>query len=368
MHKSRNLYRNVRRMVRYPAKRLKLSLKHYLGWLDEPLIMPYRSFGNDHMVRISGRVLENSGILKTKRKNRLHRNLLAMLKRYLSDTVPEMPVQVSFLGRKALAQTDQDGFFEVCIPLSKEEKAQSKPYIWQKAHIQLLDKQTRNPIYYPAEAQVLLPQSEKAQLGIISDIDDTFLLSHATKPLKKVYLLLTRHAHRRKPIEGMVDFYQALKKGHDGQKENPIFYVSNSEWNLYDLLEDFCQYQNIPQAPFLLQKKDLSWKFWQSGAGNHFHKIDKIKQILQTYPKLSFILLGDSGQKDAEVYTRIALKYPKRISAIYIRDIGNLRRRNKVRKLATYLKEKKNIDLILTPHTAQMMQHAQKAGFILNPF
>src|SRR5690606_26771482 len=177
-----------------------------------------------------------------------------------------------------------------------------------------------------ARGQVMLLTSD-SQFGIISDVDDTILVSKATNLLKKLRLMLFKNAHSRLPFEGVAAFYRALQKGVTGNFYNPIFYVSSSEWNLYDLLVDFCLVRGIPKGPFLLQTLEEDWyKFWKSGGGTHGHKVDKIRHILTTYHDLRFILIGDSGQKDAEIYSKIVHEYPERILAIYIRDVSKKKR------------------------------------------
>ena len=66
-------------------------------------------------------------------------------------------------------------------------------------------------------------------------------------------LTLLHNAHTRLPFEGVAGFYQALQRGRDGEAYNPVFYVSNSPWNLYDLLEDFLDVHGIPRGPLLLR-------------------------------------------------------------------------------------------------------------------
>ena len=118
----------------------------------------------------------------------------------------------------------------------------------------------------------------------------------------------------------MAAFYQALQLGDTGKVFNPIFYVSSSPWNLYDLLTDFMDVHAIPTGPLFLQDFGLDRDKFIS-ADHDEHKITHIERLLDLYPKLPFILIGDSGQADPEIYSTILEKYPTRILAIYIRDI-----------------------------------------------
>ena len=100
---------------------------------------------------------------------------------------------------------------------------------------------------------------------------------------------------------------------------NPFFYVSNSPWNLYDLLEDFLELNGIPHGPISLRRMGLR-EHQTLGPGDGL-KFERVRDVMQRFPTLRWVLLGDSGQADAEVYSRIAQEYGERVIAIYIRDV-----------------------------------------------
>lgn len=102
-------------------------------------------------------------------------------------------------------------------------------------------------------------------------------------------------------MEGMVDLFSKFVKGGNGKRINPIFYVSNSPWNIYDLLTKFLDIQNLPEGPVLL--RDYGLEYIRKRANSRGHKLDTISDILRTYPELPFIMLGDTASKDADYYT-----------------------------------------------------------------
>lgn len=134
---------------------------------------------------------------------------------------------------------------------------------------------------------------------------------------KTVFL---NNAHSRLPFPGVSAFYNALLLGKNGKRNNPFFYVSSSPWNMYDLLKEFLDLNNIPEGPLLLRDFGLQDNKLIN-KGHQVHKTKEIVNILKMYPKLNFILIGDSGQQDAYIYKDIAKLYPDRILAIYIRDL-----------------------------------------------
>jgi phosphatidate phosphatase APP1 len=207
-------------------------------------------------------------------------------------------------------------------------------------------------------SQVLIVNSE-ANYGVISDIDDTVLISHATQTLRKLRLILTKNAKTRLPFPGVRTFYDALA---GDRKRNPIFYVSSSEWNLYDFLVDFFDERALPKGPFLLQNFKSGLKeLVTSGGGSHQHKQEKIQRLMELFPALSFVLIGDSGQRDPEIYAEAVTKYPGRVKAIYIRAIGQKKKLDQDLVRQTHAK---NVEMVLVKNTTEAYEHALSQGFI----
>jgi phosphatidate phosphatase APP1 len=91
--------------------------------------------------------------------------------------------------------------------------------------------------------------------ALISDIDDTFLISHSSRLRRRLYVLFTKNARTRKPFEGVVNHYKLLACGNvSGKNANPFFYVSSSEWNLYDFIAEFSRRNELPKGVFLLSQ------------------------------------------------------------------------------------------------------------------
>ncbi len=135
-----------------------------------------------------------------------------------------------------------------------------------------------------------------ARFGIISDLDDTVIQTDVLHLLNLARNAFLRNAHTRLPFAGVAEFYTALQKGAQSTGYNPIFYVSNSPWNLYDLLVDFFGVRQIPLGAFFLIDLGLT--------RDHFirvdpveHKLGAIDDLFSAYSNLPFILIGDSSEK-----------------------------------------------------------------------
>ncbi len=333
-------------------------VKKKLNKLGPFTILPYRGFGNHTSVYISGRLLEDEGIAHPEESASMWSNMITMLKRYESDEIPNTNIQAVFQGQEKILTTDSEGYFEVSFPV-KEPIAPKR--IWNDIKFTLQDQITDNQGDVHATGNIMIPPSS-AQFGVISDVDDTILVSRSTDLIQKGKLIFLNNAKTRKPFEGVAALYQALQKGSDEKQHNPVFYVSSSPWNLYDLLVHFCTINEIPKGPFLLRDMGLNKdKFIKSGHTSH--KKEKIDRIFEAYPDLPFILIGDSGQKDAEIYEEIAHEHTDKVLAIYIRDVSKNERDTNVRKIANKL-EKLNIPLLSCQHSEDAAQHAASKGWI----
>ena len=138
------------------------------------------------------------------------------------------------------------------------------------------------------------------ELGVVSDLDDTVVQSRITNFLQAVRTMMLGNARTRLPFPGVAAFYRALERGSDGKRRNPIFYVSSSPWNIYDLIADFMQVQGIPAGPIQLRDWDITLSALSSNRHRDF-KEPVIREILELNPTLPFILIGDNGQHDPEI-------------------------------------------------------------------
>ena len=190
-------------------------------------------------------------------------------------------------------------------------------------------------------------------------MDDTVLQSNVASFLRAARLVLLENAHTRMPFHGVAAFYRALQAGTGLTGPNPIFYVSKSPWNLYDVIVQFLERQEIPLGPVLLR----DWDIVPERATKSF-KVREIEQIFQTYPSLPFILVGDTTQKDPEIYREIIRAFPGRVLAVYIRNVGaTADRSTAVTKLAEEVRAE-GATLILADDTRAMAAHAAEQGWI----
>ncbi len=349
---------------------LKSRVQERFGSSDPLQILPYHGYGSTDKLYLSGRVIEDNGIAASSDNDTLWQNLLNVYKRLESDEIPGARVRVLFQGQEQEVVTDEEGFFEVTLELTEplegnSTEASTYPDFrtaWHDVELELLEPQRPKQPHVRATGQVLmLPPT--AKFGVISDIDDTVVRTQATDMLQMARIVFLNNARTRLPFEGVAGFYRALQQGASGQENNPIFYVSSSPWNLYDLFIEFFAFQGIPTGPILL--RDLGLSQGKRLAGGHeSHKLSKIQPLLDLYPELPFILIGDSGQKDAEIYRQVVHDYPGRILAVYIRNVSpEPERQEEIRALAQEV-QAAGSHLLLAQDTLAAARHAVEHNWI----
>ncbi len=338
--------------------KLKSQFRERMGGYDQIMILPYFGFGNQNTIYLKGRVLEDKNIKTAESSDSIWENLVASYKRMNSSELPNVRIKASFQGIEKEIVTDEEGYF--ILELTTETEFVSE-HGWAEVGLELIDVSGKNQEKVEAQGAVLIPTSEAA-FGIISDIDDTILQTKATEITKLIQLTFLRNARTRLPFKGVSAFYHALQKGKNESQHNPIFYVSSSPWNLYDFLKDFCQINDIPQGVFFLRDLGISQeKFLQSSHSDH--KSAQIQRIMTMYPAMRFILIGDSGQQDPEIYLEAIRSYPSRILAIYIRDVSENERDARVEAI---IGEAQNLGvmMVFVKDTLEAGRHAATHDFM----
>ncbi|MCH7402921.1 App1 family protein [Belliella kenyensis] len=345
----------------YAVKRKLSAVKVWfglrLGLIKTIQILPYKGFGNTHEIYFLGRVQRDRGIGFSTISDSRWRNFVKMYKRFATWELPGLRVKAKFQGVEQIVTTDDEGYFEV--RLRNEDGWQLANY-WNQVELVLLDNPLRDAELVKAHNPVFIPYKD-CDFGVISDIDDTIVPTGATRVFEMLKTTFFGNAHTRLPFEAVSEFYQALHRGSDDIDSNPFFYVSSSPWNLYDFLTEFLETHQIPKGPLML--RDLGLSREQLFAGSHWeHKLLQVEMIFEIESNLSFILIGDSGQHDAEIYLQVIKDYPGRVKMVYIRHI-NARDEEKMLKIQTQMKHL-GVEMMLIKDTLEAAQDALQKGWI----
>ncbi|MGG6239197.1 App1 family protein [Nodosilinea sp. AN01ver1] len=340
---------------------VKEKLSDLLGLDEDPIgIMSYRGYGTPDHLHLRGRVLQDQGIKLREENASVWKNIRNMYRRFESDEVEGARLRAYFGNAEQEVVADDEGYFNVEFKLSDRpvEAVQKNSQLWQPIALELLEPlpQHSEPIKVNSEIMVV---SERAQFGVISDIDDTIMHTAATDLLKMIRIAYLGNERTRRPFPGVAEFYRALQQGQPGgANRNPIFYVSSSAWNMYDLFEKFMDFNHIPCGSILLRDIELSPANLLS-FDHTSHKVEQITPILNSLDPLPFILIGDSGQKDAWIYQRLLQDYPDRILAIYIRNVtpNDAKRQHDLDIIAQQVRAA-GCEFVVFPETQVAIEHA----------
>lgn len=309
------------------------------------VVSPYRGFGRGHELLIRGRILIERRITRAREAESTWRNLVNTWHRFMSDEVAGAKVRVSYRDAVVETVSDDEGHFQAL--LQPNEIAQHT--LWHQAAAELPDHGAS------AVVEVMIP-SDAASFGIISDIDDTIVQTNATSLLRMARSIVN-NAAARLPFEGVADLYRALHAGR-----NPIFYVSSSPWNLYELLHDYMDLNGIPHGPMFLQDWGLDDKTLIL-ASHTEHKLAQIQTLLDFYPELKFVLIGDSGQHDPEIYLQVIRAHPGRVLAAFIRDVTPDVRDTTVARIANDAATL-GVEMVYVKDSKEALAHAQRLKLV----
>ena len=351
--------------IRKLIKPIHLFFDRLFYWLGRQLkigtkapvtVFAYRGYGKEDYIFLQGRVLKEK-LITSSASDSDWQDFVNNIKRMWSVEIRNASLSIQVGPNQFEVTTDKEGFFilntNLPHPINKP-----KDGLWKEIVVRLTSVPWKT-IEFEVKTSITLPH--QARMGIISDIDDTIIRTEVTSPFKfkMFYLTLSKNASKRKAISSVSGFYQALVKGNDQKQQNPIFYVSKSPWNLYDSLEEFLQINKLPLGPLLLRDYGLPYRSLPRDYKGHKH--EHITRILNTYPDLGFILIGDSGEKDTDLYLKIARMYPNQIKGIYIRDVKNKRR---ARRIEEILQKNRDIEIALVKDYKEAAEHAFSKGWL----
>lgn len=333
-----------------------------MGWLKkDPLqIISFATYGTATHLYLKGRALEDEDIDLAKKG--WWNLLINSWKRFETDEIRNTPITFDLpAGNRLKHQTDAEGYYLVDEPCDT-----LKDFIdddgWLHYTVSYSDIKASRKIQLQNrfKGAMLIPNNT-ASVGVISDIDDTILHTGVASRLKWRVIVNTffKTPHKRKALEGSAEFYKALHLGQSKTESNPIFYVSNSPWNLYRYLEFFLRTNKFPKGPILL--RDFRTPFDRTPKTELAHKYHEIYNILNTYTELNFILIGDCGEKDPYIYLDVVKEFPNRIAAIYLRSVDHSRKMKRISKL---FKDYCEVPVLIVKKGKDVFSHARKLGFI----
>lgn len=335
--------------------KIKRKVLEWLHLRNTPVVKAYNGYGNAERCILFGHALLLSPLPRKKFRHNVFINALALLRLFMVRPFPAAIVKMEWEGMEYYYTTETDGFFRFEWSPGKVLSPG-----WHSARIELLDPFFK-AVLDVTEGSVFIPF--RNQFAFVSDIDDTFLISHSSNVRKRLYVILTKNADSRRPFEGVVHHYQLLAAAHaPDNTRNPFFYVSSSEWNLYNYIRRFCRNHRMPDGIYLLGQIKKLKEIFKTGQNKHATKFMRIARLFEAYPHQVFVLLGDDTQEDPNIYASLVAHFKDRIFCVYIRQI------EKKNEGATRLKmqeiESAGIHCCYFAHSEEAVAHSKAIGLL----
>jgi phosphatidate phosphatase APP1 len=281
----------------------------------------------------------------------------ANLRRHAALAIVGVAVELRIGTHTATEVTDDHGFANFSLPVPKLRVG------WHDAHA--MTTPIEDGEVATGTGRVIKP-SLQAPFLVISDIDDTILVTGLTEGVAMVTRTVLREADKRRAIAGMSSLYRGLSRGVPNRTGNrkpepTFFYVSTGSWSFYPLLQQFMQLRAFPQGPMFLTDWGPTERYVRRSGAEH--KRTAIRRLFEAYPKMPFVLIGDSGQRDALTYAEMAREFPGRVRLIIIRQVGDNDddRNSAVREQSETLRAE-GIPFHLVPDAARAAELCQAEG------
>lgn len=158
--------------------------------------------------------------------------------------------------------------------------------------------------------------SDVARFGVVSDIDDTVMVTAIPRPMLAAWNSFVVNEHARQPVPGMSVLLERVTREHPGA---PLVYLSTGSWNVAPTLTRFLRRHLFPSGAMLLTDWGPTHDRWfRSGRA---HKSTNLNRLAQEFPDIRWLLIGDDGQADDAIYTEFAGAHPANVAAVAIRRL-----------------------------------------------
>jgi phosphatidate phosphatase APP1 len=265
----------------------------------------YPAYGDARGTVIEGRIVESHRSWEPEADDSAFRNLLHNLRLFMNDERKHRAVDIEIGGRTWQTRTDRDGYFRLEVGADAELTPG-----WHEVHAH--DKRA----VAVGEALIVRPTAKR---GLISDLDDTILVSEVTRKTHFLSNTFLKNATQRRAVPGTARLYASLAAA-DGETA-PIFYLSASPRQLYEPITSFLERNAFPRG--VLITKRVSDDRQSDPLFDLFaYKTEKIEDIFARLPGVRFVLVGDDGERDPETYDWARRNYPERVEAVWIRHVN----------------------------------------------
>lgn len=266
----------------------------------------YPAFGDARGAVVEGRVVEaRSGSEAGAADGRLH-NLARSARMFKNEERERRPVTLRVGEREWQVTTDEEGYFRVDVP------ADALPVSgWQTVTA------TSTKAVNAGELLVVPPENVR---GLISDLDDTILVTEVTDKPRMLRNTFLKNPAQRAAVPGTARLYAQVMAANPRPDAAPLIYLSASPRQLHASIAKFLALNGFPKG-VLITKRVTNDKTSEPLADQFAYKTKRIEDIFARLPKVRFVLVGDDGERDPEIYDWVRKQHPDRVEAVWIRRV-----------------------------------------------
>ena len=265
------------------------------GWRDT--IVPYTGYGTPSWVRVMARLL-----LRRSEQRPDGARAVRGWRSFATLPVAGETVVVDVGDRQHEVRTDRGGNIDVVVEAGLEPG-------WRSVR---LHRAGAEPVEAPV--RILAPD---VRFAVVSDIDDTIMVTALPRPLLAAWNTFVLDEYARSPVPGMAVLYERLVTAHP---DAPVFYLSTGAWNVAPALTRFLSRNLYPRGPLLLTDwGPTSDRWFRSGQA---HKRETLERLAREFPDIRWLLVGDDGQHDQEIYGNFVASHPDNVAAVAIRQLS----------------------------------------------
>lgn len=262
-------------------------------------VIPYTGYGSTTWVRVLARVLLTKPELA---QAATPAQRVRGWRSFTSIPVVAAEVTITVGDQTHVVQADRGGVIDARIPVELEPG-------WQQITLQAEESR-------PVVENVFIV-SPNVRFGVISDIDDTVMVTALPRPFVAAWNTFVLDEHARTPVPGMAVFLERLVRDHEG---SPVIYLSTGAWNVAPTISRFLTRHLYPSGALLL----TDWgpthdRFFRSGRA---HKADNLRRLAEEFPDIRWLLVGDDGQHDEVLYGEFSAEFPASVAAVAIRQLS----------------------------------------------
>ncbi|MFL0566616.1 MULTISPECIES: App1 family protein [Microbacterium] len=263
-----------------------------------PTVAAFPGYGSTEWVRVLGRVLIPP---KAKRRERGDYAGVRGWRSFAAVPIAHATVSVVIDGVSHEVTADRGGVIDAVLPATLSAG-------WQTITMSVEEAD-------PVDARVFIV-GDDIRFGVISDVDDTVMVTALPRPFVAAWNSFVLNEHARQPVPGMAVLLERLARENPG---SPILYLSTGAWNVAPTLVRFQRRHLFPLGAMLLTDWGPTHDRWfRSGKE---HKKENLRRLADEFPHIDWLLIGDDGQHDDEIYTQFTIEHPEQVAAVAIRRL-----------------------------------------------